>query len=525
MDKRLLKVRKKLYNDFPFYSKASLKIRTKLGEITNLKLNPAQKILQKAVDKQLKAEKKIRIIILKARQQGLSTYVGGYLYFNVSQNRARKAMVITHHADSTRALFDMTKRFHENCPDILKPNTKYSSRRELSFDQLNSSFVVSTAGSEAVGRGETLSHVHASELAFWNKTTAKENFNGLVQAVPNTPNTAIFIESTANGLTGIFYDLWRGAIDGSNGFIPVFIPWFTDPEYRVPITTKKRFERTPEEKDLAKKYNLDNEQLNFRRQKIAQNGFDLFRQEYPSEPDEAFLTTGRPVFNPDQLTKLIDETRDIEQRLALEGDEFVDNSRGELTVYRKHDEGEQYVLGADIAMGIRNGDYSVAQVLDSKKRQVATWRGHVHPDYMAEILYALGKYYNMAYICVENNSHGILTCTRLGKDFSYPNFYTEIQHDKITDRETVKLGFTTTTKSKPLIIDQLRASMREGEIELNDKTTIREMISYIVTETGAMQAEEGCFDDCVMSLALANYVHEGAWEPVESTDDYYIEVI
>ena len=170
-------------------------------------------------------------------------------------------MVITHHADSTRALFDMTKRFHENCPDILKPNTKYSSRRELSFDQLNSSFVVSTAGSEAVGRGETLSHVHASELAFWNKSTAKENFNGLVQAVPNTPNTAIFIESTANGLTGIFYDLWRGAVDGSNGFIPVFIPWYTDPEYRVPITTKKKFVRTPEENELAKKYNLDNEQI------------------------------------------------------------------------------------------------------------------------------------------------------------------------------------------------------------------------------------------------------------------------
>ena len=218
MDKRLLKVRKKLYKEFPFYSKSSLKIRTKKGEITNLKLNPAQTILQKAVDKQLKTEKKIRIIILKARQQGLSTYVGGYLYFSVSQNRARKAMVITHHADSTRALFDMTKRFHENCPDILKPNTKYSSRRELSFDQLDSSYMVATAGSEAVGRGETLSHVHASELAFWNKSTAQENFNGLVQAVPNTPNTAIFIESTANGLTGIFYDLWRGAIDGSNGF-------------------------------------------------------------------------------------------------------------------------------------------------------------------------------------------------------------------------------------------------------------------------------------------------------------------
>tara|TARA_A100001011_G_scaffold324765_1_gene347277 strand:+ start:868 stop:2439 length:1572 start_codon:yes stop_codon:yes gene_type:complete len=523
MDKRLLKVRKKLYNDFPFYSKSSLKIRTKKGDIQNLKLNPAQIILQNAVSKQLKTEQKIRIIILKARQQGLSTYVGAYLYFSVSQNRAKKAMVITHHADSTRALFDMTKRFHENCPEILKPNTKYSSRRELSFDQLDSSFMVATSGGEAVGRGETISDLHASELAFWNKSTAQENFNGLLQAVPNAPNTSIFIESTANGLNGVFYDIWKGACDGSNGFIPVFIPWFTDPEYRVSVT--KKFERTPEEKELVKKFKLDDEQLMFRRQKIAQNGYDLFRQEYPSEPDEAFLTTGRPVFNPEQLTKLISTTRDVEQRLALEDNNFENNPRGELTVYRKHDEGEQYVIGSDIAMGIRNGDYSVAQVLDSKKRQVAVWRGQVHPDYMAEVLFALGKYYNMAFIIVENNSHGILTCTRLGKDFNYPNFYTEVQHDKITDRETVKLGFTTTVKTKPLIIDQLRASMRETELELNDKTTIREMLSYIVTETGSMEAESGCFDDCVMSLALANYVHEGAWQPIESTDEYYIEVI
>ena len=76
-----------------------------------------------------------------------------------------------------------------------------------------------------------------------------------------------------------------------------------------------------------------------------------------------------------------------------------------------------------------------------QERQVATWRGQVHPDYFAEVLYALGTYYNEAFICVENNAHGILTCTRLGKDMAYGNFYTEVQHDKITDRETVKLGF------------------------------------------------------------------------------------
>lgn len=523
MDPKLKAVRKRLYTDFPFYAKAALSIRTKEGEIAPLKLNPAQKILDDAVQKQLQAEGKIRIIILKARQQGLSTYTGGYLYYAVSQEKARKAMVITHHADSTRALFDLTKRFHEHCPEILKPHTKYSSRRELSFDALDSSYVVATAGGDSVGRGETLTHVHASELAFWPKSTAQDIWNGLLQAVPNAPKTAVFVESTANGVTGIYHSLWEGAVNGTNGFVPVFIPWFTDPTYieDVPET----FERTPDEEDLAEEYNLTDEQLMFRRRKIAQNGIDLFRQEYPAYPEEAFLTTGRPVFNPEQLQKCLTEAKDVKERMALEGDEFINNARGELTTYLKHDPGGQYVIGADVAMGVRNGDYSVAQVLDSKKRQVATWRGHVHPDYFAEVLFALGEYYNTAHIIVENNSHGILTCTRLGKDMAYPSFYQEIQVDKITDRETVKLGFTTTSKTKPLVIDQLRAAMREGELTLNDKTTIREMMTYIVTESGAMEAEPSCFDDCVMSLALANHVHEGAWEPVETPEELYVEMV
>jgi len=523
MNPKLQQIRKRLYNSIPFYAKSALKIRTKEGQVAPLDLNPAQQILQKAVSKQLAAEGKVRVIILKARQQGLSTYVGGYLYHNVSQQQARKAMVITHHADSTRALFDMTKRFHEHCPEILRPHTKYSSRRELSFDVLDSSYVVATAGGDSVGRGETLTHAHCSEMGFWPKSTASDIWNGLIQAVPNTKGTAVFVESTANGVTGIYYDLWKGAVDGTNGFVPVFIPWFTDPEYREAVPTK--FERTPEEDELVEKYNLDDEQLMFRRRKIAQNGIDLFKQEYPAEPEEAFLTTGRPVFNPEQLTSCLDNTRDVKERLALEGDEFVFNRRGELTTYISHDPGEKYVIGADVAMGVRNGDFSVAQVLDSKKRQVAIWRGQVHPDHFASVLYALGEYYNEAFICVENNSHGILTCTRLGKDMAYSNFYQEVQHDKITDRETVKLGFTTTAKTKPLVIDQLRAAMREDEIELNDKTTIREMLTYIVTESGAMEAEASCFDDCVMSLALANYVHEGAWEPVEVPNELYIEMV
>lgn len=517
------KIRKQLRDDFGFYSKNVLKIRTKDGDVTALKLNEAQRSLLEKVEEQFKNEGKVRVIILKARQMGLSTMVGGWLYWWLSQRKAQRGLVVTHHADSTRALFDMTRRYHENCPDPIKPHTKYSSRRELNFDILDSSYVVATAGGESVARGETVTVAHLSELAFWSHSTAEENFNAIMQAVPNKQNTAVFIESTANGVSGKFYDLWKGACEGTNGFIPVFLPWYIQEEYQEPWVHGSDY--TPEEEELIKKYQLTNEQLAFRRKKVAQNGIDLFRQEYPSDADEAFLTSGRPIFNPDQILEFLEKANEPVARMALEDETWVKHPRGELTLYKDVDPGEMYTIGADVAMGIRGGDYSVAQVLDSKKRHVATFRGHVHPDYFADVLLRLGEFFNDAYIICESNSHGLLTCTRLYKDYGYSNFHTEIVVDKISDKETIKLGFSTTSKSKPLVINELRASLRMDELEIHDKVTLREMLTYIETETGGMEAEAGCHDDCVMSLAFANYGHQQGWEPVQINDDYYSEAI
>jgi hypothetical protein len=518
-----LRVRKRLYDDFEFYAQHALKIRTKEGEVKPFTLNVAQKALLDAVLNQLQAEGKVRIVILKARQMGLSTLVGGWLYWYISQHTAQKSLVVTHHADSTRALFDMTKRYYEHTPDILKPHSKYSSRKELNFDVLDSSYVVATAGGDGIARGETFTQAHLSELAFWPNATAKDNLNAILQAIPNTKNTAIYIESTANGVSGPFYEIWKGACEGINGFVPVFLPWFIQDEYREPVP--KKFVRTPDEEDLVKKHSLDDEQLMFRRKKVAQNGLELFQQEYPSTAEEAFLTSGRPVFNTQVLQQRIEETPDILQRLAMENEEWVEHPRGELITYRIHDPGETYYIGADVSMGVRGGDWSVAQVFDSKKRQVAIFRSQVHPDFFAEVLAALGYFYNTAKLIIESNNHGILTCTRVGKDYAYPNFYTEVVYDKLSDKETIKLGFHTNVKTKPLIIDQLRASLREGEVELNDKVTIRELMTYIVNENGAMEAERGCHDDCVMSLALVNHIHEGKFDPVEITDEFYFEGI
>jgi hypothetical protein len=522
-DQRRKEIRKRLFEDFDYYASKALKIRTKDGEVVNLKLNEAQSRLLQMVNDQMKTEGRVRVIILKARQMGLSTAVGGYMYWWTSQRKAQKAMVVTHHSDSTKALFDMTRRYYDNTPEALKPKTKYSSRKELNFDKLDSGYAVATAGGESVGRGETITVAHLSELAFWPKNTAKDILNGILQAIPSRPNTCVFIESTANGVSGVFYDMWKGAVEGTNGYIPVFLPWFIQDEYREAVP--EGFERTPEEERLVELHDLDDEQLMFRRRKVAQNGIDLFKQEYPSTPEEAFLTTGRPVFNPEQLSEMAQSAPRSAPTMGLMGDEFQDDRRGELTVYEKVDPAETYYIGADVAMGVRGGDYSVAQILNSKKRQVGIWRGHVHPDYFATVLKALGFFYNTAKIAVESNNHGILTCTRLGKDFAYPNFYTETVYDKLDDKETVNLGFRMNTKTKPLVIDQLRASLREGELTLLDRTTIAELMTYIVTDSGNMEAESGCHDDCVTALAIANHIHEGVFTPVVSTDDFYLTAI
>jgi hypothetical protein len=520
-----LQVRKKLFEDFSFWSKWACKIRTKAGQITPLVLNPVQARFNRVIEGQLKETGKVRVVILKARQQGLSTFVSAWAYWWLSQHEAQKGLVATHVADSTRALFDMYQRIHDNVPELLKPSTKYSSRQELKFDKLDSGIMVATAGAKAVGRGETLTVTHLSELAFWPPATASDNLNSIFKTVPDLPGTAIFIESTANGLSGPFAEMWKGALDGSNGFIPFFSAWFESPEYRVKVY--EPFELTLEEEDLVQKYGLDMEQLAFRRQEIAKNGYELFLQEYPATAEEAFISSGRPVFNPDQIQELLKYAPEPLKRMAVEKGSVEDHPRGELSVYIERDLGEEYTIGADISIGVRDkkGDYSVAQVLDSKKRQVAVWRGQVHPDYFAIILEALGYYYNTALIAPERNAHGLLTSVKLGRDLLYPKVYTDITEGQLSDKDSINIGFLTTTKTKPLIIDRLRAALREKEITLYDKTTLNELLSFVVWESGEMKAEEGCHDDTVMALAICNHVHEGSFTPIDVTDEFYIPAL
>jgi hypothetical protein len=531
--------RKRLLNDFEFYAAKALKIRTKDAKIVPFVLNRAQRRFLDAILQQWQETGRIRVVILKARQLGLSTVWGGFMYWWISQHKATKGIVVTHKADSTAALFDMTKRYHAEMPAFLRPSTERANSKELKFDKLDSGYMIATAGADTVGRGETLQVAHLSEVGLWPKGKAKEIMNGLLQAVPNEDNTFVAIESTARGMSGPFYEAWQAAVAGTSGYIGVFLPWFVDDRYRV--DPPEGFARTPDEIEYVQKvfdeYGewLDDAQLTYRRQKIALDGLDLWNQEYPTFPKDAFLTSGSPVFNLAKLAARQEKLPEIKHRMDYDPLElkFDTNPRGRLLMYAEIDPKMDYTIGADVSKGTSGGDYSVAQILDAHKRQVGVWRGQVEPDYFAQILYHLGELYNWARLAVEFNNHGILTNTMLfkgmmiGGEFkAYPNLYTREVYDKTNDVMKEELGFYTDVKTKPLIIDELRQAVRDETILLNDATTLEELQTYIADpDTGKIEAEVGCHDDCVMSLAIANHIHEGCWAPVASTDDLYFEMI
>lgn len=288
-----LQLRQRLKDDFPYYAPRCLIIRTKAGELVPLELNQAQQYLHKIAEQQLTETGKIRINILKGRQQGISTYVEGRFYWRTTHRRGVRAFILTHEDEATKNLFEMAVRFHEHNNPLVKPSTGATNAKELLFDVLDSGYKVGTAGNKAVGRSSTVQFFHGSEVAFWPH--ADEHAKGIMQAIPDMDGTEVFRESTANGVGNYFHQQWKAAERGETEYINVFIPWFWQDEYRK----KGEIKKTEDEIELAQIYGLDDEQLLWRRQKIidlSANGADgeaAFKQEYPCSAAEAFQMTGK----------------------------------------------------------------------------------------------------------------------------------------------------------------------------------------------------------------------------------------
>ncbi|MBU3577569.1 hypothetical protein [Polynucleobacter sp. UK-Kesae-W10] len=281
------------------YAASCLKILDKSGTKMPFIFNQAQLYVHECLEKQLEKTGKVRALILKGRQQGISTYVAARFYHKTSMNDGQRAFIVSHEQKSTDNLFSMVKRYHENNP--MPISTGATNAKELIFDQLDGGYKLATAGTSDVGRGNNAQLLHGSEFGFWSN--AAMHLAGIGNTIGDIAGTEMIFESTANGLGNQFHTMWQDAEAGKSEYIAIFVPWFWQTEYRAPI--RNDLALSSDDVTYQNVYGLDMEQMQWRQNKIQTYGAGhewLFDQEYPATAALAFKTsTQNPLISPNNV--------------------------------------------------------------------------------------------------------------------------------------------------------------------------------------------------------------------------------
>lgn len=509
------------------YCESLLYIRDKKQRLVKLKFKPAQENLYRIIKEENQAGRPVRLIVLKGRQEGISTATEALMFQDSATRPLVNTLIVAHRDDSTAALFNMNKLFFDYLPKVLQPMRKNSNAKELVFENptrdedekrrrpgLRSRIRCITAGGKGAGRSLTQNNVHLSEFAFWpgNKM---ETLLGIMQSVPDDINTMVIIESTANGFNE-FKTLWDGAVAGTNGWRPVFLPWYMEPEYRKPVEPGTVW--TDEERKLREQYGLDEEQLSWRRWCIKTNcGGDeqLFRQEYPNTPDEAFLLSGDPFFDNDVIMARRQAATTPLRVGLFEHDEpeieggmpqnwrFADREKGYIRIYEEPVPGRPYVLGGDTAG--EGSDCFTAFVLDNTDgHQVAELQQPLSEILYARQVFCLGHYYNTALIGVEVNFSTYPE--RKLEEWHYPKLYQRERFDTYANIMVKSFGWVTSPKTRPAILAELHTIMDEAPELVVSFETLGEMLTFVHGKNRRPEAAAGEHDDLVMAAAIAHAI-------------------
>ena len=496
------------------YIENCLKIKTKSGTVVPFRLNDAQRKLYAVAKRQQDAGKPVRLIILKARQLGFSTLTEGLIFHACATRKNVNALIVAHREDATANLFRMSKLFYDELPAPVKPMLRASNAQELVFENpsklrserearpgLRSRIRCATAGGRGIGRSDTLQCVHLSEYAFWpdGADGKVSTLAGILQAVPSLPGTMVVIESTANGFED-FKERWDAAVAGENDFEPVFFAWFENPDYSMPVVPGTEW--TPEEREMRDAYRLTDEQLQWRRWCIANNcggSLDMFRQEYPASPGEAFLHSGTGVFDNEQIVLRLERLPSPAGRGEFTDGEWTESETGAITLYELPEEGVPYVLGGDTAG--EGSDYFTAIVIDNVSgRIVAKLRQkYSEPEYVRQI-YALGRFYNDALVAIETN-FSTYPVMKL-QEMEYPNQYSREREDTYTRQMKKSYGFRTDRQSRPRAIANLVEVFSSHPEWFTDRELLEEMLTFCYNEDHRPEALAGKHDDLVMGAAI-----------------------
>lgn len=278
-------------DDLKVYGPAVLRIRAEDGRTVPFDLNPAQLVLHTALETQMEQCGWVRAIVLKGRQQGVSTYVGARFYQKTTLNKGKATFILSHEQSASDALFGIVDRYQRNAGRYA-PHVGTENAKELEFDRLESSYSVATAGAKAVGRGKTTSYFHGSEVAFW--PNAGEHFAASVQTVPLLPGTEVILESTSAGASGEFYERATDAEAKKGDYILVFLPWWLSPKYQrdVPadfVLSREEVDEEISEQEYQDLYKVPRRAMAWRRNKILElRDTLLFRREYPATVQDAW---------------------------------------------------------------------------------------------------------------------------------------------------------------------------------------------------------------------------------------------
>lgn len=513
------------------------KIENEQGQLVQFKLRPAQELLFRCMW--------WLNIILKARQLGFSTAIDIYLLDEALFNKNLKCGIIAQDQKAAGEIFRTKIEIpFDNLPCWLKACFPIESRRGgasggyILFKH-GSSIQVATSF-----RSGTVQRLHVSEhgkICAKYPEKAKEVRTGTLNAIH--PGCIAFIESTAEGVGGDFYEMSINSLELTNAQVDLsqmdwkfhFFAWWQDPKYKAPVPKGGLvLSKTQEEYfagiERAMSMTLSDEQKQWYIGKEREQKAEM-KQEFPSTPLEAFLTSGRRVFDPidtlnatgDCMAPLLvydinpetgDKTKARKpEKLDKQGITSLENM---LLVWELPDDDADYVIGADVAEGLEHGDRSSLDVLNKRTgEQVAHWFGHLDTERFAKLLKHIGIMYNQAYIGPERNNHGHAVLNTLKNIYPVRRIYSEEYLDRVSDEEKKQLGWLTTRHSKPILAEGMKSLFRNNISGIRWIGTITEMTTYVYDSKGAMNAQEGCFDDQVMSYMIAQEMRVRAPERIK----------
>jgi hypothetical protein len=538
--------------------------------------------LDEALERQRAAGMPMRAIILKARKLGMSTWVQAKLMQRVTQLPFQYCLVAAHRRDAGQQLFDMARLMYRRLPleadlgfavkpawlggtDVARGGTGYMTLGDRHRPEEASTYEVVTAGGKGGGRGSTPTGFHGSEVAHYE---GPEFLVGAVNAVPDEPETIVVLESTASGFNS-FYDRWQRAVEGSTDpetgglYVPLFYGWQDNPFNALPFLSddaRDRFSRTvgdpdgggdEEEMWLVEQFGVTLEQLRWRRatrDEKCDGKVEVFHQEHPATPEQAFIGSGQPVFGGILIARAIKAAEsahtpvegvlrpaDVVERRTRAGSVLVpqralwvpaadvtaeDRERwgtGRLVVWehpvnevsqqgmQAHERGPdgQYVTFVDPAQGVgtvEDADYSAIQVIDHlSKMQVARYRSRVSIHQLPLLALLIAVYFNESWLAPEKTGLGIGLVETLRQDYRYRLLYRTRRRgdDDRSGPGDHLLGWSTNPQTKPLMEQTFGQALRDDVHGLRDPATAREFTTYVEDPKNPARhgAQKGAHDD------------------------------